>query len=221
MELAGENKFARTLFFDRGAPVGTPTDPRESAAHYVSRKELKSMDIREFAEQYRVRLNDRKHERRFKITTSEDTVHGRCGEIVADPTYGDVLAAKFIAVPRSANMDIKLRNRYRAALAGGLRLKRKYGDAESTFHFDPANEQEVSLALKLVGAKKRRNRTLTDDQRRLIGERLQAGRREPSRMPALQEKHCTGGRFEGYLASDGSLGVPGQQSHENSPLEPR
>ena len=174
------------------------------------------MDLREFAEKNRVRLNDRKHERKFRITTSGDTIHGRYGEIVADPTYGDVLAVKFIAVPRSVNMDKKLRNRYRAALAGGLRLKRKYGDAESTFHFDPANEQEVSLALKLVGAKRRRNRTLTDEQRRLIGERLQAGRREPARMPALVEKHCNGGRFEGYLGSDGALGVPGHESREDA-----
>ena len=178
------------------------------------------MDLREFAEKNRVRLNDRKHERKFRITTSEDTIHGRYGEIVADPTYGDdVLAVKFIAVPRSVNMDKKLRNRYRAALAGGLRLKRKYGDAESTYHFDPTNAQDESLALKLVGAKKRRTRLLTDEQRRLIGERLQAGRGVPSRMPALREKHCTGGCLEGYLGSDGALGVPGHENREDTSFD--
>lgn len=44
--------------------------------------------IQEWAEPYRVRLNDRKHERRYGLETSEGTVHGRYGEVVADPTYG-------------------------------------------------------------------------------------------------------------------------------------
>ena len=46
------------------------------------------MDVKSFAEQYRVRINDRKHERKYGITTSEDTVHGRYGEIVADNLTG-------------------------------------------------------------------------------------------------------------------------------------
>jgi hypothetical protein len=134
------------------------------------------MDIKEFTEKYRVRLNDKKHERKYRISTSEDTVHGRYGEIVDDKTFGSVFAVRLIAVPRSAVMTGALRNRYRAALAGGLKLKRKHGDDESTFHFDPANAEQARLALKLVGARNRRSVSLTDAQRQVIGDRLKNAR---------------------------------------------
>jgi hypothetical protein len=92
----------------------------------------------------------------YGLRTSEATIHGRFGEIVADASFGDGFAVKFLAVPRSAVNTGALRNRYRAALAGGLRLKRRYGGDESTFHFEPANSEEARLALKLVGARMRR-----------------------------------------------------------------
>ncbi|MGB2679144.1 MAG: hypothetical protein WAN12_18835 [Candidatus Acidiferrum sp.] len=114
------------------------------------------MDMKQFRERYRVKMNGRKHERKYRLTTGEDTVHGRYGEIVEDKSYGDAFAVKFIAVPRNAVMTAALRNRYRAALAGGLTLKHKYGSDESTFHFDPANEKQARLALKLVRARIRR-----------------------------------------------------------------
>ncbi len=133
--------------------------------------------IKQFAERYRLRVNDRKHERKYRITTSEDTIHGRYGEIVADESFGDVLAVKFIAVPRNASMNGALLGRYRKALAGGLRTKAKYGDAESTFLFDPANEQESALAVSLVKAKRRRTVNLTPEQRQAVATRLAAGRR--------------------------------------------
>jgi len=107
------------------------------------------MSIEQFAEKYRWRMNDRKHERSFGLTTSEDTIHGRYGEIVADESFGPILAVKFIAVPRNAIMNGALLGRYRKVLAGGLRLKDKYGDSESTFHFDPAKEREFALAIQL------------------------------------------------------------------------
>jgi hypothetical protein len=114
------------------------------------------MTIEQFAAQHRVRLNDRKHERKNGLRTSESTIHGRFGEIVADPSFGDAFAVKFLAVARSSVKTGALRNRYRAALAGGLRLKRRSGNDESTFHFEPANSEEAQLALKLVGARMRR-----------------------------------------------------------------
>lgn len=116
-------------------------------------------DIKAFAKKYRVRLNDRKHERKYRLNMSTDTVHGRYGEIVDNLSYGSVVAVKFIPVPRNAVMTGALRNRYRAAMAGGLTLKRRYGSDESTFHFDPANAEQARLALKLVGARRRRQAT--------------------------------------------------------------
>ena len=138
------------------------------------------MNIKEFAEKYRVRLNDKKHERKYRISTSEDTVHGRYSEIVDDKTFGSVFAVRFIAAPRSAVMTGALRNRYRAALAGGLTLKRKHGDDEMTFHFNPTNAEQTRLALKrLVGARHRRTVSLTDEQRQAIADRLRNARNRP------------------------------------------
>ena len=114
------------------------------------------MDIKEFAEKYRVRLNDKKHERKYRVSAVEDVVYGRFGEIAEDKTYGDVMAVRFIATPRNTVLTGALRNRYRKALADGLTLKCRNGEIESTFHFDPANERQARLALKLVGARVRR-----------------------------------------------------------------
>lgn len=132
--------------------------------------------VSQFVEKYRLRLNDRKHERKYRITTSEDTIHGRYGEIVGGESFGAVLAVKFIAVPRNANMNGALLGRYRKALAAGLRLKAKYGDAESTFHFDPTNEAESALAIQLVGARHRRTVNLTPEQKQALTARLTAAR---------------------------------------------
>jgi hypothetical protein len=131
--------------------------------------------LREFADRNRVRINDRKHEPKHRLETSEDTIHGRYGEIVTDPSHG-AFAVKFIAVPRQVIMTGALNRRYREAIAGGLSLKAKYGDAESTFHFNPANDNEAKLALKLVGPKRRRTVILTLDQKAALVERLTAGK---------------------------------------------
>lgn len=130
--------------------------------------------IREFAAKYHLRLNDRKHKHRHRAT--EDTIQGKFGEIVSDASFGQVLAVKFVAVPRSASMNGALRNRYRKALEGGLRLKQKYGDAESTFHFDPENEQKANLAIRLVGAKRRRTVNLSPEQKQTLADRLARAR---------------------------------------------
>lgn len=139
------------------------------------------MKLREFAERYMLRVNDRKHESKYGLETGEDTIHGRYGEIVDDPSYG-LFAVKFITVPRNAVKTAVLRGRYRQAMAGGLMLKRRQGDAESTFFFDPANEWQSELTIRLVGAKRRRAVNLTAEQRAAIGERLRTAR-TPSVMP--------------------------------------
>lgn len=133
------------------------------------------MELQTFAQKHGVRLNDRKHERKYKLSTNTHTIHGRYGEIVEDSTFGDVLAVKFIAVPRNAVMTGALRNRYRQALAASLTLKQKY-DSESTFHFNPGDDLHAKLALELIGARKRRTRILTDQQRQAIGNRLKNAR---------------------------------------------
>jgi hypothetical protein len=138
--------------------------------------------IREFSEKYRTRANDRRHEEKFGLETSEDTIHGRYGEVVEDPSFRSVLAVKFLAVPRTAVKTGALRSRYRQALTGGLTLKRKHGDAESTFHFDPTDAQQSRLALKLVGAKTRRTVNLTEEQKAALRNRLAAAR---ARKPEL------------------------------------
>jgi hypothetical protein len=134
------------------------------------------MTIREFGDKYRVRVNDKKHAQKFRIESSEDVVYGRFGEIVTDESYGDVFAVKFIATPRNASMNGALLSRYRKALGGGLTLKRKYGDAESTFHFDPANAAQVALVFELLKPKKRAVRVLTDEQKNALRDRLKAVR---------------------------------------------
>lgn len=57
-----------------------------------------------------------------------------------------------------------------------LRLKHKYGDAESTFHFDPENEQKANLAIRLVGAKRRRTVNLSPEQKQALADRLARAR---------------------------------------------
>lgn len=140
----------------------------ENLGHTQTKQEVTS--LRDFAAKHHLRLNDRKHERKYRLATAEDTIHGRYGEIVDDPSYGSVFAVKFIAVPRGATMNHALLSRYRLALAGGLKLKQKYGDAESTFHFDPTNATQTALAIKLVGAKHKRH--FTDEQKVLMAARL-------------------------------------------------
>jgi hypothetical protein len=144
------------LLHPRPMEVKSKFDRKQRAAGYSAGPPAgffilgdKDMSIEQFAEKYRWRMNDRKHERSFGLTTSEDTIHGRYGEIVADESFGPILAVKFIAVPRNAIMNGALLGRYRKVLAGGLRLKDKYGDSESTFHFDPAKEREFALAIQL------------------------------------------------------------------------
>src|SRR5271156_2628995 len=65
-----------------------------AAFFFLGRKIMET--LRQFAEQHKVRLNDRKHERKFRLATSEDTIHGRYGEIVSDESFGAALAVKFI-----------------------------------------------------------------------------------------------------------------------------
>ncbi len=102
------------------------------------------MDIKEFSEKYRLKI---------KKTGAEWVALGKYGELTE---IDGEFRVRFMAVPRNASMGGKLRNRYRAAMAAGLTLKVKSGDAESIFLFDPDDAAQVKLAVRLVGARVRR-----------------------------------------------------------------
>jgi hypothetical protein len=123
------------------------------------------MDIKEFAEAYRLRV---------KYNGVESLIHGKYGEL-ADMCDAGRFRLRLLAVPRAADMDRKLRSRRKAALAGGLELKWK-GEAESIFLFNPTDPTQVQLVVKLVGAKVRRRRVLTPEQRQALADRLVVAR---------------------------------------------
>jgi hypothetical protein len=79
-------------------------------------------------------------------------VPGRYGELAE---LNGKFRVRFLAVPRSAVMTGALRSRHRQALAAGLRCLWK-GDSESRFEFDPNNEAQTALVIRLVGARIKR-----------------------------------------------------------------
>lgn len=110
------------------------------------------MNVRQFAERYRLRVNDRKIAARCRLSHAEEPVLGRYGELTE---IEETFCVRFLAVPRNAVMTGALRSRYRQALKAGLVCK-WHGDAESIFEFDPENAEQVALIVRLVGAKYRR-----------------------------------------------------------------
>jgi len=157
------------------------------------------MTIREFALIHRLRVNDKKLARRYRLSWAEDVVPGRYGELADFAERGEAdFGLRLLAVPRRAVMTGALRNRIRAALAGGLRLKHR-ADSEAIFYFDPLNPAEASLAIRLVGAnRKRQGRKLAPEQKAALAARLATARAFRSQRKApteafLGEKHCVAG----------------------------
>jgi len=113
--------------------------------------------VREFAERNRLRVNDRRLAAKHRIRPGEDVVLGRFGEIAeVDGRF----RVRFLAVSRNAVMTGALRNRHRVALRAGLNCKWKVdGGSESIFEFDPEIPEQVSVVVRLVGAKYRRKST--------------------------------------------------------------
>jgi hypothetical protein len=123
------------------------------------------VDFKEFAEKHRLRL---------KSNGVENLIFGKFGEL-ADMGDAGRFRMRLLAVPRAADMDRTLRSRRKAALAAGLELKWK-GEAESIFYFNPADAAHVRTVVKLVGAKVRRTRILTPEQKQALTDRLATAR---------------------------------------------
>lgn len=147
--------------YKRGNPDGI-------LPHFSRSRTEPTERMEQFATENRLRLVD---------TGAERVVPGKYGQI-ADMGDDGFLRLRLLAVPRGANVDRTLRARRAQALAGGLTWRWK-GDTESILTFDPANEAQVQLAVKLVGAK--RKRTMSVEQRQAGAARLAAAR--SSRLP--------------------------------------
>lgn len=138
------------------------------------------MNVREFATQYRLRVNDPRLSRKYRVRMGEDVVLGRYGEI---SEIEGVFRVRFLATPRDAVMTGTLRNRYREAVAAGLVCKWK-SEAESIFLFDPKNAEQVALVVRLVGARYRRApRPVTPE----LLERLRRARESHSAQKSVGE----------------------------------
>jgi len=141
------------------------------------------MTLKEFALKYRLRLNDRRIARRYRIRTSEEVVLGRFGEIA---NVGTEFHVRFLATPRNTVMTGALRARYRQAQSAGFVCKWK-GDAESIFVFNPDDATQVARVVKLVGARYRRqSRPATPE----VLERLRQARESRSPVEIVGKSHA-------------------------------
>ena len=117
------------------------------------------MDIKEFAEKYRLKVNDRKLALKSRLSHAEDIVLGRFGEIAE---IEETFRVRFLVMPRDAAITGVLRSRHRRALAAGLACKCRSG-RESVFTFDPEDSAQVAIVLKLAGVRVRRRAAKPSD----------------------------------------------------------
>ncbi len=71
----------------------------------------------------------------------------------------------------------------RQALAAGMVL-RQSGDAEGCFSFDPANQQQARLAIRMAGT--RAKRQMSDEQRAAKTAILAAARQSSGQIPVRE-----------------------------------
>jgi hypothetical protein len=93
----------------------------------------------------------------FAQTNGLRTKRDECGEIIVPARHGQIY---FWGTGRMGMMILSnsvglWRGRRKKALAGGMENLQN-GDTEGTLLFDPLNQDQVRLAIRLVGAKKRR-----------------------------------------------------------------
>src|SRR5947199_6532108 len=142
------------------------------------------MNVTEFGEQYGVKItnpNQRSWSLKDKIQLdAEPVVEGKCGMIQnlltnERATDGNRLVLSLMAVPRNADMNKRLNSRAKDAEAAGMILKSRSG-YETQWYFNPADPQLAGAALKAVGARKRRTRILSEDQKQALAVRLATAR---------------------------------------------
>src|SRR6185437_8550300 len=127
------------------------------------------MNIREFADKYRVKMA---HGRQGV----EDTIPGRYGEIAEDFGNG-FLRLRLLATPRHATMNGALNSRKKQAEVGGLKpISVSPNIYESIWAFDPENTTHCRLAIDLVASTRRRTVVLDDSQRAALAARLAVAR---------------------------------------------
>ena len=113
--------------------------------------------------------------KRLKVKRDESgdvVVVGKLGQLYQ---HGDGLVGLVLMSPSGDDpkLDNTLRSRMRKALQTGLELHQQ-GDCESSFLFDPENKQQARLAIRLVGAMRKR---------RASPAQLRNLRRGPDRRP--------------------------------------
>ena len=111
-----------------------------------------------------------------------------CGDVVVVGKLGqlyqhdDGLVGLLLISPNGDDpkLDCTLRSRKRKALAEGLKLHQE-GDYESTFLFDSEDKQHTQLAIRLIGARRKRRATgrpFTPARAKVVGKATQF---QPSR----------------------------------------
>ncbi len=120
--------------------------------------------IEHFANRHRLRI------KRDEVRTL--IIPGRLGHLYEHD--GGVLGLMLVSpTGDDPKLDNTLRSRMRKALREGLELHQR-GDYESSFLFDPENKQQARLAIRLVGAMRKR---------RASPAQLRNLRRGPDRRP--------------------------------------
>jgi hypothetical protein len=143
-----------------------------------------TMNVTKFGERYGVKItnpNQKSGSLEANIQLDADSVvEGKCGMIQnllpnELATDGNRLVLSLMAVPRNADMNKKLSSRAKDAEAAGMILKSRSG-YETQWYFNPADPRSAAAALKAVGARKRRTRILSEDQRQALAVRLASAR---------------------------------------------
>lgn len=157
-------------------------------------------NLAQFAERKRLRIK--------RDEVGELMIPGRIGHLYEHDcgVFGLMLVSPNGDDPK---LDNTLRSRMRKALAEGLKLHQE-GDYESTFTFNPDNTQHAQLAIRLVGAKRKRRATgrpFTSARARVVGKATQF---QPSRRVEGPERPQT-------EPIPGLVGVP-SSSHSSQAL---
>jgi|SRR5262245_1116518 len=144
-----------------------------------------SVEFDNFVKRYRLRIAlDDCHDR---------IVKGRFGHIY---THGSgLLGLLFEARAADLALDNTVRARRRAALRAGFQ-RHQWGDAEAILLFDPANDTQARLAIKLIAAKRKRvsspaqlkNLRRGPDRKPHSGQEPARGAAVDPRVPELRKK---------------------------------